>query len=46
MLDALRVMREERHPMAVVQDPATGRPLGLVTLKDLVEPLTGPLRAW
>ena len=46
LLDALSVMREQRQPLAVVADPATGRPLGIVTLKDLVEPLTGKLRAW
>jgi CBS domain containing-hemolysin-like protein len=44
--EALRVMRAERRKMAVVIDPATKRPLGLVTLKDLVEPLTGALAVW
>lgn len=46
VLTALGAMREQRQPMAVVEDPSTGRPLGLVTLKDLVEPLTGELAAW
>lgn len=44
--DALREMRIARQTMAVITDQSTGRPLGLVTLKDLVEPLTGELAAW
>jgi len=43
--DALRSMREARRKMAVVVAP-DGRPRGLVTLKDLVEPVTGELGAW
>lgn len=43
--DALRAMRESRRKMAVVV-AANGRPRGLVTLKDLVEPMTGELKAW
>ena len=43
--DALRSMRESRRKMAVVVTP-DGRPRGLVTLKDLVEPVTGELAAW
>ena len=43
--DALRSMRESRRKMAVVVTP-DGRPRGLVTLKDLVEPVTGELGAW
>lgn len=31
--------------MAVVMGPAS-RPVGIVTAKDLVEPLTGELAAW
>ena len=44
--DALRTMRQKRHTMAIVSDPITKKPLGLITLKDLVEPLTGELAAW
>ncbi|UCD76537.1 MAG: DUF21 domain-containing protein [Phycisphaerales bacterium] len=44
--EALWIMRTERQPMAIVKHPHTGRPVGLVTLKDLVEPLTGELAAW
>ena len=44
--EALRLMRAERQSMAIVTDPGTDRPVGLVTLKDLVEPLTGELAAW
>ena len=42
---ALETLRESRRPMGVVED-RDGRPLGVVTLKDLVEPLLGDLRAW
>lgn len=42
---ALEVLRRRRRPMGVVED-AEGKPLGIVTLKDLVEPLIGDLRAW
>lgn len=43
---ALSTMRHARQTMAIVIDPRTKRPLGLVTLKDLVEPLIGDLTAW
>ncbi len=43
--DALRSLREARRKMATVV-ASDGRPLGLVTLKDLVEPVTGELGAW
>jgi CBS domain containing-hemolysin-like protein len=43
---ALRMLRRERRTMAIIVDPLTGNPLGLVTLKDLVEPLTGELPNW
>ncbi|MHC4127422.1 MAG: CNNM domain-containing protein [Planctomycetota bacterium] len=44
--EALRTMRLDRQAMAVAVDPRTGQPEGLVTLKDLVEPITGELAAW
>ena len=44
--EALRIMRQNRHTMAIVIDQEMKKPLGLVTLKDLVEPLTGELAAW
>jgi CBS domain containing-hemolysin-like protein len=46
VLRAMSLMRRQRQKMAIVTDPASGRPLGLVTLKHLVEPLTGALREW
>jgi CBS domain containing-hemolysin-like protein len=46
VLRAMSLMRRRRQKMAIVTDPASGRPLGLVTLKHLVEPLTGTLREW
>lgn len=42
--DAMRTLMSEGERMAVVVE--NGRPIGLVTMKDLVEPLTGELRAW
>lgn len=48
VLDALHDLRTDRRPMAIVVDDQTPeqRPIGVVTLKDLVEPLMGDLRAW
>jgi CBS domain containing-hemolysin-like protein len=42
--DALRRLRDAGVRMAIVT--SRGRPVGLVTTKDLVEPLTGELKAW
>lgn len=42
--DAMKTLMSEGERMAVVVE--NGRPIGLVTMKDLVEPLTGELRAW
>ncbi len=42
-LRALRTMRSTRTRLAIVADPATGHPLGVVAIKDLVEPITGQL---
>lgn len=42
--DAMKTLMAEGERMAVVVEG--GRPIGLVTMKDLVEPLTGELRAW
>jgi CBS domain containing-hemolysin-like protein len=38
-------MRKARAPMAVVQN-ASGRPVGIMTIKDLVEEIVGELAAW
>jgi len=43
---ALKEMRAAKRNMAIAFNPATGRTVGIVTLKDLVEPLTGELAAW
>jgi len=43
---ALSTMRHDRRAMAVIVHPRTNRTLGIVTLKDLVEPLTGELAVW
>jgi CBS domain containing-hemolysin-like protein len=40
--EALAQLRQKRARLAIVED-ASGRPLGIVTAKDLVEPLTGEL---
>jgi CBS domain containing-hemolysin-like protein len=44
--EALRSMRVDRQAMAIAVDPDSGEPRGLVTLKDLVETITGELGAW
>ena len=44
-LDAIGRMRRERVQLAVVAD-RIDRPLGIVSIKDLVEPLVGDLAAW
>ena len=45
LVEAMTLLRHEHRAMAIVVDP-TQRPIGIVTLKDLVEPLTGELAAW
>ncbi len=44
-LTALTLMRQSRVSLAIVADRAD-KPLGIVTIKDLVEPLVGDLAAW
>lgn len=44
-LDAIGRMRRERVQLAVVGD-RVDTPLGIVSMKDLVEPLVGDLAAW
>ena len=41
---ALTQLRKLRRPLGIVE--RDGRPVGLVTMKDLVETLTGELAAW
>jgi len=43
--DALYAMQRARRALAVVEDP-TGRHLGIVTIKDLVEEIVGELQEW
>jgi CBS domain containing-hemolysin-like protein len=43
---ALTRMRRERRAVAIVRSRDGTRPAGMVTIKDLVEPLTGELQAW
>lgn len=42
-LEALRIMRAGRTRLGIVADGPGGRPLGVIAIKDLVEPLTGQL---
>jgi len=44
-LEAIQALRRGRAHLAVVAD-RPDRPLGIVTMKDLVEPLVGDLAAW
>lgn len=41
---ALRTMQTSHAGLAIVRDG--NRPVGIVTMKDLVEPITGELRGW
>lgn len=43
--EALEALRTREQTIAIVNDH-TGRPVGIVTMKDLVEVLTGELEAW
>ena len=43
--EALEAMRQRRAALAVITD-AKGQPIGAVTIKDLVEPITGELANW
>ena len=43
--DALQLLRKSGVTMAIITN-ANDRPVGIVTLKDLVEPLVGELNAW
>ena len=43
--EALAQLQERRVTMALVTDHRT-RPVGLVTIKDLIEPITGELAEW
>ncbi len=42
--DALAKLQKREHAFAVVM--RQGRPVGIVTIKDLVEPITGELTSW
>ncbi len=44
--EAIATMRRKRQPIAIIVDQPGGPPRGLVTFKDLVEPITGELGAW
>lgn len=43
--EALESLRQRRVALAVVTD-SRGQPIGAVTIKDLVEPITGELASW
>ncbi len=43
---ALRQMRTSGSSLAIVTSRKGGLPIGIVTFKDLIEPLTGELHAW
>ncbi len=44
--EALLQLRDEGAAMAIVTGPASEAPLGIVTAKDLIEPLTGELEVF
>jgi CBS domain containing-hemolysin-like protein len=41
---ALRQLQDTRTAMGIIRD--NGKPVGIVTVKDLVEPITGELTSW
>ena len=43
---ALERMREARVQLAIVVDPESPTAVGVISIKDLVEPLIGPIRDW
>ena len=43
---AISQVRESGLTMAIVISPNSAKPIGIVTLKDLIEPLVGELAAW
>ncbi len=45
VMDALYHMQRDHAAMAIVED-ATGRHVGIVTMKDLVEEIVGEIEAW
>jgi CBS domain containing-hemolysin-like protein len=45
LADGLAALRTAGSAMGIVQDDS-GRPMGIVTAKDLVEPITGDLEVW
>jgi CBS domain containing-hemolysin-like protein len=45
LAEALRTCQQQRASMAVIFD-AAGKPLGLVTTKELVEPIIGEIDVW
>lgn len=44
--EALKRMQDARCAMGIVTRDGSQQPIGIVTFKDLVEPLTGELAAW
>ena len=46
LTEAIDRLRSEGRGMGIVVKAGTLTPLGVVTVKDLVEPLTGELAAW
>ncbi len=46
VMEAARRMRAARCPLAIVCHPGSTVPVGIVTLKDLVEPILGATPSW
>ena len=44
--EALERMRAARVQLAIVVEQGAHQPLGVISIKDLVEPLIGPIRDW
>ncbi len=46
VMEAARRMRAARRTMAIVAEGASAAPIGIITLKDVVEPIFGPTPEW
>jgi CBS domain containing-hemolysin-like protein len=46
VMEAARRLRAARRTMAIVSDGPDATPIGIITLKDVVEPIFGPTPEW
>ncbi len=46
VIEAARRLRASRRTIAIIAESATAPPIGIITLKDVVEPIFGPTPEW